>query len=208
MKKIKRIPIFIITAALCALAVLLPSTTFAHCDGLDGPVVTTAQKALDGGNVTPVLIWVQKKDEDIIKDAFQKTLAVRKLDPKAKDLADRYFFETLVRVHRAGEGAPYTGLKPARRDLGPAVPAGDRALEDGKLQPLAKILMQAIEKGLHEQFEQAMARKKFKVDDVEAGREYVAAYVTYIHYVERLYEAAKISAHGHYPEAPAAEHAH
>ncbi len=206
--KTKRIPIFIITATLCALIILLPSSTFAHCDGLDGPVVIAAQKALGSGDVNPVLIWVQKKDEDAIKDAFQKTLAVRKLDPKAKDLADRYFFETLVRMHRAGEGAPYTGLKPAGRDLGPAVPAGDRALEDGKLQPLAKILMQAIEKGLHEQFEQANERKKFKADDVEAGREYVAAYVTYIHYVERLYEAAKVSTHGHYPEAATAEHAH
>ena len=208
MEKIKASPLFIVSAAVCVLAILLPSATFAHCDGLDGPVVITAQKALDTGNVTPVLIWAQKQDEDAINDAFQKTLAVRKLDPQAKDLADRYFFETLVRVHRAGEGAPYTGLKPAGRDLGPAVPAGDRALEDGKLQPLAKLLMQIIEKGLHEQFDQAMARRKFKLDDVEAGREYVAAYVTYIHYVERLYEAAKVSAHGHYPEAAAAEHAH
>ena len=208
MKDIKTIPFLIRVALVCALTALLPSAAFAHCDGLDGPVVIAAQRALDSGNANPVLIWVQKKDEDAIRDAFQKTLAVRKLDPKAKDLADRYFFETLVRVHRAGEGAPYTGLKPAGRDLGPAVPAGDRALEDGKLQPLAKILMQAIEKGLHEQFEQVIARKKFKADDVEAGREYVAAYVTYIHYVERLYDAAKVSAHGHYPEAAAAEHAH
>ena len=80
MKKIETIPVFIITAALCALTVLLPSATFAHCDGLDGPVVTAAQKALESGNVNPVLIWVQKKDEQTIKDAFQKTLAVRKLD--------------------------------------------------------------------------------------------------------------------------------
>jgi hypothetical protein len=207
MKKTETIPLFIISAALFALAALLPSAAFAHCDGLDGPVVIAARKALESGSVTPVLIWVQKKDADAVKEAFQKTLAVRRLDPQAKDLADRYFFETLVRIHRAGEGASYTGLKPAGRDLGPAVPAGDRALEDGKLQPLAKILMQAVEKGLHEQFEQALARKKFKADDVEAGREYVEAYVKYIHYVERLYEAAKVSAHGHYSE-PAPEHGH
>lgn len=207
MKRHKTISNFIGLGTLFAAILCLPVVTFAHCDGLDGPVITAAKKAIESGNVKPVLIWVQKKDEDAIKEAFQKTLAVRKLDPKAKELADMYFFETLVRVHRAGEGAPYTGLKPAGRDLGPAVPAGDKALVDGKLQPLAKLLMNTIEKGLHEQFEQAMSKKKFKADDVEAGREYIEAYVKYIHYVERLYEAAKTTAHGHYPEG-AAEHAH
>ncbi len=206
MTTIRTIPI-VIAAVLGALTILHPPAALAHCDGLDGPVVIAAQKALESGNVNPVMIWVQKKDEDAIKDAFQRTLAVRNLDPKAKDLVDRYFYETLVRMHRAGEGAPYTGLKPAGRDLGPALPAGDRALEDGRLQPLAKLLMQAVEKGLHEQFERVMSRKKFKADDVEAGREYVEAYVKYIHYVERLYESATVAAHGHFPEA-AAEHDH
>mgnify|MGYP003593193080 CR=1 FL=1 len=91
----------------------------------------------------------------------------------------------------------------AGRDLGPAVPAGDKALVDGKLQPLAKLLMDTLEKGLHEQFEKAMSKKKFKADDVQAGREYIEDYVTYINYVERLYEAAKTTAPGHFPEAGA-----
>jgi Family of unknown function (DUF6448) len=207
MKTIKMVPLFTVFFALLALFLCLPVVTYAHCDGVDGPVVVAAQKALESGNVDLVLIWVQKKDEQTIKDAFLKTLAVRKFDSKAKELADMYFFETLVRVHRAGEGAPYTGLKPAGRDLGPAVPAGDKALVDGKLEPLAKLLMKTVEEGLHGQFEQAMSRKKFKADDVEAGREFIEAYVQYIHYVERLYEAAKTPAPGHFPEA-AAEHAH
>jgi hypothetical protein len=200
---------YFLTLMVITLAFLfsLPQTIFAHCDGLDGPVVADAKKALESGKVSPVLIWVQKKDEQTIKDAFNKTLAVRKLDPKAKELADMYFFETLVRVHRAGEGAPYTGLKPAGRDLGPAIPAGDKALVDGKLEPLAKLLMKTVEEGLHGQFEQAISKKKFKADDVEAGREYIEAYVKYIHYVERLYEAAKIAAPGHFPEA-AEKHGH
>jgi hypothetical protein len=201
MKTIKMVPSFTVFFALLALLFCLPVVTYAHCDGLDGPVVAAAKKALESGKVTPVLIWVQKKDEQTIKDAFNKTLAVRKLDPKAKELSDMYFFETIVRVHRAGEGAPYTGLKPAGRDLGPTVPAGDKALVDGKLEPLAKLLMKTLETGLHEQFEQAMSKKKFKADDVEAGRKYIEAYVQYIHYVERLYEATKTAAHGHYPEA-------
>jgi len=206
MKNVKTILISIVLSVLVSLLVL-PASVLAHCDGLDGPVVSAAKRALEIGNVNPVLIWVQKKDEAAIKDAFQRTLIVRRLDSKAKDFADMYFFETLVRIHRAGEGAPYTGLKPAGQDLGPAIPAGDKALEDVKLQPLAKLLMKQIETGLHEQFEQAMARKKFKVDEVEKGREFIEAYVKYIHYVERLYEAAKIAPHGHYQEA-AAEHGH
>lgn len=171
----------------------------AHCDGMDGPVVTAAKKALETGNVNLVLIWVQKKDEAEIKKAFQKTLAVRKLNPEAKELADMYFFETLVRVHRAGEGEPYTGIKPAGRDLGPAIPAGDRAILDGKLEPLYKLLTDKIHDGLHEKFEKVMKKKNFKKDNVDAGREYVEAYVIFIHYVENLYDTVKKGVHGHSP---------
>ncbi len=176
---------------------------FAHCDGMDGPVVTAAKKALETGNVNLVLIWVQKKDEGEIKEAFQKTLAVRKLNAEAQGLADMYFFETLVRIHRAGEGAPYTGLKPAGRDLGRAIPAADKAIANGAEEPLLKLLTDTMREGIHEQFKRVMAKKSFKKDDVDAGREYIEAYVVFIHYVERLYEAAKEPAPGHYPEAEA-----
>jgi hypothetical protein len=181
------------------------NSVFAHCDGLDGPVVTAAKKALETGNINLVLIWVQKKDETEIKKAFQKTLAVRKLNPEAKELADMYFFETLVRVHRAGEGAPYTGLKPAGRDLGPAIPAADKAIVDGKLEPLYKLLTDKIHDGLQEKFKDVLAKKNFKKDDVEAGRKYIETYVIFIHNVEELYEAAKKAVHGHYPEPEAGE---
>jgi len=177
-----------------------PTKIFAHCDGMDGPVVTAAKKALETGNVNLVLIWVQKKDEGEIKKAFQKTLAVRKLNPEAKELADMYFFETLVRIHRAGEGAPYTGLKPAGRDLGPAIPATDKAIVDGKIEPVIKLLTDKMRDGINEYFKHVMAKKNFKKDDVEAGRKYIEAYVIFIHYVEGLYEAAKGAVHGHYPE--------
>jgi uncharacterized protein DUF6448 len=105
-----------------------------------------------------------------------------------------------VRVHRAGEGAPYTGLKPAGRDLGPAVPAADRALEDGSIDKVLKVLNDTVRKGLHEHFHNAVAHKDFVPNDVKAGREYVEAYVPYIHYVEKLWETASAPAHGHYPE--------
>ena len=173
-----------------------------HCDGMDGPVVTLARRALEAGNVNLVLPWVREQDEAEVREAFAHALAVRKLGGEAKDLADRHFFETLVRVHRAGEGAPYTGLKPAGRDLGPAIPAADRALEDGSIDKVLKVLNDAVRTGLHEHFHQTVARKRFEPNDVKAGRDYVEAYVPYIHYVERLWQAASGPAHGHHAESP------
>jgi hypothetical protein len=178
---------------------------FGHCDGMDGPVVTLACKALDSGNVNVVLPWVRKEDEAEVLHAFEHAVSVRKLGPQAKALADHHFFETLVRVHRAGEGASFTGLKPAGRDLGPAIPAADRALEDGSVEKLLSLLTEAIRQGVHKRYHAAMSHKKFDVNDVAAGREYVEAYVPYIHYVERLWQDAAGAAHGHHAEP--AEHA-
>lgn len=178
-----------------------PSYVLAHCDGMDGPVVKAAKKALETGNINLVLIWVQKQDEETIQRAFEKTLAVRKLNSEAKELADMYFFETLVRIHRAGEGAPYTGLKPAGRDLGPAIPAADQAIDSGSEKVLMKILKENVQEGVLEHFKEALERKKFNENDVERGREFVKAYVEFVHYVERIYEATKKSAHGHFPES-------
>jgi hypothetical protein len=184
-------------ALIVAIGLSGSQNVFAHCDGLDGPVVTAARNALETGEVNLVLLWVNKKDEPEIKQAFQKALAVRKLNPEAKELADFYFFETLVRIHRAGEGEPYSGLKPAGRDLGPAIPAADKAILDGKLEPLYQLLTGKTHEGLHEYFKKVMARKNFDKNNVEAGREYIEAYVFFVHYVEQLYEAAGKAGHGH-----------
>src|SRR5664279_1910712 len=119
---------------------MMPTKVFGHCDGMDGPVVQAAQRALARGDVNLVLIWVQANDEAEIRKVFAKTMAVRKLNAEARELADLYFFERLVRIHRAGEGAPYTGLKPAGRDLGPAIPAADKAIETGAVEPLVKLI--------------------------------------------------------------------
>ena len=183
---------------------------FGHCDGLDGPVVTLARKALDSGNVNLVLPWVRDEDEAEIRHSFEHAVAVRKLGTQARDLADMHFFETLVRIHRAGEGASYTGLKPAGRDLGPAIPAADKAIEDGSLGRVAELLTRAIHEGLHRHYDAAVTRKRFDPDDVRAGRKYVEAYVPYIHYVEQLWLAATGTAHGHAPEGheQAGVHAH
>jgi uncharacterized protein DUF6448 len=183
-----------------SIAFLAPDSAFAHCDSLDGPVVKAAQKALDTQNVDLVLVWGRPEDESEIRAAFNKTLTVRTLGQMAKELADRYFYETVVRLHRAGEGAPYTGLKPAGRDLGPAIPAADQAIESRSLSSLEKLLAPALSERLRAHFEEAVSLRGYQAGDVKAGREYVKAYVEFIHYVERLYEAITAPSHGHFVE--------
>jgi hypothetical protein len=194
-----------------AFAALLSFSTpaSAHCDGLDGPVVSAARKALDSGDPNPVLIWVQPKDEAEVRHAFAEAVAVRKLSPQAREMADRYFFETLVRVHRAGEGAPYTGLKPAGRDLGPAIPLADKAVATGSEAELASFVSKEAERGVRAKFAALQRKRNFRTDDLAAGREYIASYVTFIHYVEGLHQAVEAGATGHYAEgnpAPAEHH--
>ena len=163
-----------------------PTKVMAHCDTLDGPVVTEAKAALEKGDVTPILKWVKKDQEEEIRAAFKKTLTVRSKGPEAAELADMYFFETLVRLHRAGEGAPYTGLKPAG-EVEPSVAAADRAIAAGSVDDLATEIGQAAEKAVRERFARLMEAKKHKDDSVDAGREYVEAYVVYVHFVEGLH---------------------
>lgn len=195
----------LIALGLAGLGLLFVGTDYAsaHCDGLDGPVVKAAQKALETKNVNLILIWVQKENEPELRAVFQQTVAVRRLSAESKAVADRYLFETLVRLHRAGEGAPYTGLKPAGRDLGPAIPAADRAIETGRTDALEKLLAAELRDGLHDAFAKVQATRKYDVNDVDAGREYVKAYVEYVHFVERLHEAVTSRAEGHFAEAGA-----
>jgi hypothetical protein len=179
----------------------------AHCDGVDGPVAGAARQALEDRDLNRALIWVQPGQEADVRHAFDKALAVRGLGGDAKELADRHFLETLVRVHRAGEGAPYDGLKPAGRDLGPAIPAADAALKSGSADAVARLLAQAVNDGVRQQFEAARAHRQFAPDDVAGGREYVAAYVRYVHYVEGLFDDARKGSSQH-AEAAGARHAH
>jgi len=194
-------------AALGFSLLALAGPAAAHCDTMNGPVILDAKKALDSGNVNPALIWVQAGDEAEIRRAFAAASAVRKAGGKAKELADHHFFETLVRVHRAGEGAPYTGLKPAATPE-PAVAAADRSIAAGKLDAARKLVEEQVEHGLKQQFQAVMAKKDYKANDVAAGRAYAGAYVQYVHYVERLHETAASGAeHGHGHEAVPAKHA-
>ncbi len=178
------------------LCTALSKNAFAHCDTLDGPVVQTARIALEKGDVRPLLKWVQADDEKEIQVAFQKTLAVRAKGAETKELADMYFFETLVRIHRAGEGVPYTGLKPGEA-IDPAVALADKALEGGLVDKLVDVLTKAMAKGIRERFQHAIETQKHANDSVAAGREFVEAYVIFTHYAEGLHAIIKGSGSHH-----------
>jgi len=162
-----------------------------HCDTMDGPVVKAAKKALKTGNVNLILPWVPKKGEDELKNAFKKTLRARKLGKAAAGLAGYWFFETAVRLHREGEGAPYTGLKPAGLDSGPVVPKADKAIEQGNPKEVIQVLTHAVEQELQKRFKHAMAKKKYDENDVNAAREYVQANLGFVLYSHHLYTNIK-----------------
>ena len=190
MRNSKKQTTIAITLVIFMVFFLIAGNVYAHCDTLDGPVVAAARKALNLGDVTPVLKWVAADDEQMIRTTFQKTLEVRKLGTQARDLADMYFFETLVRIHRAGEGAPYTGLKPGTNiDL--AVPLADKALESGSVDKLTNTLSQAMVKGVRDRFQRALETQKHVDENVSAGREFVEAYVIFTHYVEGIHTLIK-----------------
>jgi hypothetical protein len=192
--------IMVIFLGIGLLFTAMSENAFAHCDTLDGPVVQTARIALEKGDVTPLLKWVQADDEKEIRVAFQKTLIVRAKGAEAKELADMYFFETLVRVHRAGEGAPYTGLKPGEA-VDPAVALADKALETGSVDKLVDVLTKAMADGIRERFQHTKETQKHAHDSVAAGREFVKAYVMFTHYAEGLNAIIKANADHHFGSA-------
>jgi Family of unknown function (DUF6448) len=158
-----------------------------HCDTLDGPVVKAAKLALEKENVNLILPWVHKDAERELKRAFRSALPVRKMGKKAAEVADYWFYETAVRLHREGEGAPYTGLKPAGLDWGPVVPKADKAIENGNMTEVVRLLQDTVQKELHKKFELAMSKKKYDENDVAAAREYVQAMLGFVLYSHHLY---------------------
>lgn len=184
------------TMLVAAAALLLPLAARAHCDTMDGPVVKTALAALDANDVSPVLAWVKPPREQEIRAAFRKAIDARRAHGPAHEASDRRFLETVVRVHRAGEGAPYTGLKPAGSTLTAAVRAADVAVEAKDGSPVERMIVDAVASGLRQRFA-SLSALETPGSDVAAGRRWVDAYVEYVHYVERLEAAAGVAgAHG------------
>jgi hypothetical protein len=174
------------------------SAAFAHCDTMRGPIIPEARAALEKGDVTPVLKWIKPEFETEVKEAFAQAVQVRTKGPGAKILADRYFIETLIRVHRAGEGAPYTGIKDASPE--PIVVLADEALTNGSADELIGKLQNHLAAAIKGKFNKALQSGKNKDKSVEAGREFVEAYIQYMHYVEQVHTVI-MSASTHHSEA-------
>jgi hypothetical protein len=184
-KRINKVSRFHLLFLLLFSVLFLSSTvTFAHCDTMDGPVIADAKKAITEKNVNYVLKWVRPQDEAEIKYAFNLSMKVRILSPEAKELSDKYFFETLVRVHRNGEGVPFTGVKPSGTPIDEKILAADKSIEIGNLSPLNNMVPKEKQPELTERFKKVMSLRNFDVNNVEAGREYIEAYVQFFHFAE------------------------
>lgn len=168
-----------------------------HCDSMDGPVVKAAIEALNKGDVALVLPYVPESGEAEVIRTFRQVLPLHRQSDSAQEIADLYFFETVVRIHRAGEGAPYTGLKPAGLDVGPVIPVAERAIESGSPNELASLLAEMVRAEVSGRLAHAMELKRHAghTQNVEAMREYVEAMLGLEVWSHSLYLAVKAPAH-------------
>ena len=166
-----------------------------HCDSLDGPVVTAARQALDAADVDRVLPFVPEENEGEVRATFERVLPVRSLGDRPREVADRLFFETVVRLHRAGEGAAYTGLKPAGLSVGPVIPRAARALETGASAQLAAFLAHVLDEQLKHRLEHVAALAAGREDSIPAARSYVEAVLGFEVFSHHLHEALLAPAH-------------
>ncbi len=198
----------LLAAPLLAGVILVFSATpaVAHCDSMNGPVVLAAQKALSTGDLAPLLKWVAEDDEAEVAQAFERTMKVRDNSDEVKEMADMYFFETVVRLHRMSEGVGYTGLK-AATTVDPGIAAADLALETGSIEALEHLVLNHVREAMHERYADAIEAKAHADHNTAAGRRYVEAYVRYTHLVEEIGNAITHSA-SHGARSAAGHHAH
>jgi hypothetical protein len=178
------------------LVVFTTKPAVAHCDSYDGPVITDARQALETNNVELVLKWINKSQENEIKALFEKTVNLKNGDGEIYRIVEKHFFETLVRLHRETEGAPYTGLKPAGTTK-PIIMLTDQAISSGDLDGLLTKLNNHIGQVIREKYKKVQELNKVKNESVEKGREYVHAYVDYTHTVEAVHDIVEHGAGEH-----------
>jgi hypothetical protein len=190
----------LITLILISIIAISSQKSFAHCDSYDGPVVQDAYKALETNNVSLVLKWVSESQESEIVSLFNKTYKLKTGDSEIYEIVEKHFFETLVRLHRETEGAPYTGLKHAGTTK-KIIVMSDKAIESGSIDNLLKNFNDHIEMVIREKYNQVLALEKVKNESVEKGRAYVKAYVEYTHLLEGIHDmiehGAGHGAHNH-----------
>lgn len=168
-----------------------------HCDSLDGPVVTAARRALASADVDLILPYVHTEGEVEVRDAFDLAVKARTLGAEAREVADRWFFETVVRVHRAGEEAPFTGLKPAGLDVGPVIPAAERALESGSAAELVDVLCRSVRERVEQRHGHGMVLKKHAAEGVPEARAYVDAMLGLQVWAHSVYRQVMADPHAH-----------
>ena len=175
---------------------LAPVAAEAHCDTMDGPTVKDALKAMETDNVNYALKWVQPRYEGEVIRAFNLSMKVKDINADTRNLAEQYFFEILLRDHRAGEGAPFEGVKPHGTPIDERVKAADRSIEEGNLKPLEHLVDRDKQAELERRFQRVMAIRDFDVNNLEAGREYIEAYVQFFKFAEGE-EDEHHGVHGH-----------
>ena len=185
MKKQKNIRTTLCASIVILAGMTISTTAFAHCDGMDGPVITEAKSALQAHDVTPLLKWVPENREDTVRKAFDEAISKQGGSQAAQEKADQQLFTTLVRVHREAEGAPFTGVKPAGH-IPVVVQEADAALNAGNADSLVAKVTANVEHALREKFAKAEQSKQQVNQSVKQGRGYVNDYVHYIHFVEEV----------------------
>lgn len=162
-----------------------------HCDTMDGPVVKAAQKALAKEDVKLILPYVSKAGEHEVKEIFKRTINVinSKSSKESIEVAKLWFFENVVRIHRMGEGATYTGLKPAGLSEGPIIPIAERAIVKGSPKDLIKTMEKIVGKEVQKRFDKMMRLKKQRGKNVDHDREYVEAMLGLQVWSHKLYLA-------------------
>ena len=185
----------LLTLAAFIVASFVAPPAWAHCDTISGPVAQAVRAAFQARDVRPVLKWVKADAEPEVRSAFEKAIAVRVQGTAARELADRYFLETVVRLHRAGEGAPYTGIKTEAEDAHGLIAASDGALDRGLPDALRALLTDKVAAGLRERYERVAEYRRHADESVAAGRRFVEAYVEYVHFMESLQNALTSGSH-------------
>lgn len=159
-----------------------------HCDTMDGPVVKAAKQAIEKRNVNLVLPWIKKESETELEHAFKRTLQMRNLGNDSAEFADHWFYETAVRLHREGEGADYSGLKPAGLDTGPVILLAEKALETGNVRKVTDFLSNLIADEVQKRFDNVISKKNYDINNVDAAREYVQAMLRFLLFSHHMYK--------------------
>jgi len=132
-------------------------------------------KALDAQDVEIALAFVDEASEAEVRTIFEEVSEIRTLRATVREIADRLFTETVVRLHRASEGAPFTGLKPAGLDHGPVIPVAERAIRTGSPDELIGELTHEVEVEVKARLDRVLALRARAHEGLRPAREYTSA---------------------------------